>query len=182
MAHREDDVIVNALVRQALSSTQEVMGENGLNAVLRASGLDRFIGNFPPNDLAPGIKTADYARLNQAIEDFYGRGGRGMLRRIVCTNWPMPMDAVSPSPLMPRANSSRLASTAPVAIEGMRPCTPLKLCERLMKYAGLFDEQPMPLILMTRSGAKPISYMASMMRSEMALWPQPAHSVVLPPL
>jgi len=82
MAHRSDDVIVNALVRQALSSTQEVMGENGLNAVLRASGLERFIGNFPPNNIEPGIKTADYARFNQAIEDFYGRGGRGMLRRI----------------------------------------------------------------------------------------------------
>jgi len=82
MAHHDDDMIVNTLVRQALSSTQEVMGENGLNAVLRTSGLERYIGNFPPNDLAPGIRTADYARLNQAIEDFYGRGGRGMLRRI----------------------------------------------------------------------------------------------------
>src|ERR1700722_14934592 len=40
----------------------------------------------------------------------------------------------------------------------------------------------MPLILMTRSGCTPISYMASTMRSEIALWPQPAHSVVLPPL
>jgi len=82
MAHRAEDVIVNALVRQALSCIQEVMGDNGLNAVLRASGLERFIDNFPPNDLSPGIKTADYARLNQAIEDFYGRGGRGILRRI----------------------------------------------------------------------------------------------------
>ena len=82
MVHRDDDVIVNALVRQALSSTQEVMGENGLNAVLRTSGLERFIGSFPLDDLAPGINSADYARLNQAIEDFYGRGGRGMLRRI----------------------------------------------------------------------------------------------------
>ena len=51
-----------------------------------------------------------------------------------------------------------------------------------MKYAGLFDEQPMPLSLITRSGCTPISYMASMMRSEIALCPQPAHSVVLPPL
>ena len=50
-----------------------------------------------------------------------------------------------------------------------------------MKYAGLLDEQPMPLSLITRSGWTPISYMASMMRSEIALWPQPAHSVVLPP-
>src|ERR1700733_3426180 len=63
----------------------------------------------------------------------------------------------------------------------MRPCTLLKLNERLMKYAGLLDEQPMPLIFITRSGSTPISYMASTIRSEMALWPQPAHSVDLPP-
>ena len=79
---REDAVIVNTLVRQALVSAEEVMGENGLNTVLRTSGLERYIGNFPPNDLNPAIKTSDYARLNEAIEEFYGRGGRGMLRRI----------------------------------------------------------------------------------------------------
>jgi len=79
---REDAVIVNALVRQALISAEEVMGENGLNTVLRTSGLERFVGNFPPDNLDPAIKTSDYARLNEAIEEFYGRGGRGMLRRI----------------------------------------------------------------------------------------------------
>ena len=30
----------------------------------------------------PAISFDDYAKLNQAIEDFYGRGGRGMLKRI----------------------------------------------------------------------------------------------------
>ncbi|MGE5250498.1 MAG: V4R domain-containing protein [Bacteroidota bacterium] len=79
---REDAVIVNALVRQALVAAQEVMGENGLNAVLRSCGLERYIGNFPPDDLEPAIQTPQYARFNQAIEEFYGRGGRGMLRRI----------------------------------------------------------------------------------------------------
>ncbi len=73
------------------------------------------------------------------------------------------------------------ASSAPVATEGMRPCTELKLKERDMKYAGDFEEQPMPLIFITRSGMMPISKNASVMRSEMALCPQPAHSVVLPP-
>ena len=75
-------MIVNALVRQALTSAQEVMGENGLNAVLRSSGLERFIGNFPPDNLEPSIRASEYAKLNAAIESFYGRGGRGMLRRI----------------------------------------------------------------------------------------------------
>lgn len=79
---REDAVILNALVRQALVAAQEVMGENGLNAVLRTSGLERFVGNFPPDDLNPSIQASQYARFNAAIEDFYGRGGRGMLKRI----------------------------------------------------------------------------------------------------
>ncbi|MCJ7432880.1 MAG: 4-vinyl reductase [Anaerolineales bacterium] len=82
MAQRDDAVIVNALVRQALVSAQEVMGENGLNAVLRTSGLERYVGNFPPDNLEPGIQSLEYARLNQTIEEFYGRGGRGMLKRI----------------------------------------------------------------------------------------------------
>lgn len=79
---RPDSVIVNGLVRQALISAEEVMGANGMHAVLRASGLERYIDNLPPNNMEPAIKTSDYARLNQAIEDFYGRGGRGMLRRV----------------------------------------------------------------------------------------------------
>ena len=82
MQNREDAMIVNSLVHQALVSAQEVMGDNGLNAVLRTSGLERFIGNFPPNNLEPSIPASQYARLNQAIEEFYGRGGKGMLRRI----------------------------------------------------------------------------------------------------
>lgn len=80
--HRPDAVMVNALVRQALVAAQEVIGENGLNTILRTSGLERFIGNFPPDDLQPAIQAAEYARFNQAIEEFYGRGGRGILRRI----------------------------------------------------------------------------------------------------
>lgn len=82
MTTREDAVIINSLVRQALTSAQEVMGDNGLNAVLRASGLERFIGNFPPNNLEPSIQAWQYAQFNQAIEEFYGRAGKGMLRRI----------------------------------------------------------------------------------------------------
>ena len=53
--------------------------------------------------------------------------------------------------------------------------------ERLMKLSGIGCSSKSPAYFMTRSGCTPISYMASIMRSEMALWPQPAQSVVLPP-
>jgi hypothetical protein len=82
MTARKDSMIINSLVRQALTSAQEVMGDNGLNAVLKTCGLDRFVGSFPPNDLEPAIQASQYAKFNEAIEAFYGRGGKGILRRI----------------------------------------------------------------------------------------------------
>ena len=82
MNARADSMIINSLVRQALVSAQEVMGDNGLNTVLRTCGLDRFIGNLPPNNLEPAIQASQYARFNEAIEAFYGRSGKGILRRI----------------------------------------------------------------------------------------------------
>jgi hypothetical protein len=63
----------------------------------------------------------------------------------------------------------------------MRPWTELNPCAALRKYAGLLLEQPMPENLMTCVGSTPSSKNESMMRSVIALWPQPAHSVVLPP-
>ena len=39
MVSPEKAVIVKSLVRQVLVSAREVMGENGLNAVLRSVGL-----------------------------------------------------------------------------------------------------------------------------------------------
>jgi bacteriochlorophyll 4-vinyl reductase len=82
MDNSEDLVIVNALMRQALTAVEEVIGKNGLNTVLRMSGLGQYVDNLPPDDLDPSVKSSDYARLNEAIESFYGRGGRAILRRI----------------------------------------------------------------------------------------------------
>lgn len=79
---RPDYVLVNSIMRQALVSAEEVMGANGLHAVLRSSGLERFIDNYPPNDLDPSVKTSEYSRFLQAIDEFYGRASKGMLRRI----------------------------------------------------------------------------------------------------
>ena len=82
MTARKDSMSINSLVRQALTSAQEVMGDNGLAAVLKTCGLERFVGKFPPNNLEPAIQASQYAKFNEAIESFYGRGGKGILRRI----------------------------------------------------------------------------------------------------
>ena len=68
MSDSQDLVIVNALMRQALVAVEEVMGRNGLNAVLRTAGLAQYVDNLPPDDLSPSVRSSDYARLNEAIE------------------------------------------------------------------------------------------------------------------
>jgi len=78
----EQWLFTNALMRQAILAIGEVMGERGLKVVLRQAGLGRYVDELPPNDLELGATAAEYAALNQAVEEFYGRAGRGMLQRI----------------------------------------------------------------------------------------------------
>ena len=63
----------------------------------------------------------------------------------------------------------------------MRPCTLLKPCDCRMKYAGVFDEQPMPHILAARCGGDSSSQKACTIAAVIESWPQPAHSVVIAP-
>ncbi len=79
---RDDAPFVNALLRQALLAIAEVMGQHGLNVVLKDAGLERYVDNPPPNNLEAGAKAAEYARLNEALERAVGRAGKGMLKRI----------------------------------------------------------------------------------------------------
>jgi predicted hydrocarbon binding protein len=78
-----DRPMPNAAVRTLLEAIQEVIGENGTNAILKAAGLERFVGNFPPNNTEMASTFADYGAAEQAVEDFCGaRGARAMLMRI----------------------------------------------------------------------------------------------------
>jgi len=78
----EEWLFTNALMRQAILAIGDVMGERGLKIVLRQAGLERYVDELPPNSLEQGVITSEYAALNQAVQEFYGRAGKGMLRRI----------------------------------------------------------------------------------------------------
>lgn len=79
----EDRMMPNATLYVLFAAMAEVMGDNGLKSVLRMGKLERYIGNFPPNDTELGIKFSEYGAAQQAIEDFYGsRGARAILVRI----------------------------------------------------------------------------------------------------
>ena len=72
----------NKMGRIFLAALEEVMGKNGLNAILRLAGLERLIDNYPPDNLAKEFDFADIAALLAALEEMYGpRGGRGLAQR-----------------------------------------------------------------------------------------------------
>jgi predicted hydrocarbon binding protein len=65
-----------------LLALQDVMGENGLHAILRLAGLEHYINNLPPDNLEKQFDFADIASLLIALEQMYGpRGGRGLAQR-----------------------------------------------------------------------------------------------------
>jgi len=63
----------------------------------------------------------------------------------------------------------------------MRPWTELKPCASLTKYAGVFDEHPMPDSFATLCGSTSSSKNAWMSAAVTESCPQPAHSVDIVP-
>src|SRR6516162_3972343 len=103
------------------------------------------------------------------------------LRRMAWQRCPKPIERESPSPEIPMYVSSRLAALPPVAMGGMRPCAPLKPWAPLTKYAGVFEEQPIPLILAIMCGGRASSQIARINAAVIESCPHPAHRVDIDP-
>jgi len=74
----------DAYMRWALMAAEEVIGEKGLAVVLRDAGLERFIDNYPPEELekpSGNITFGDYAAFNVGLLNFFGRAAKSMLLR-----------------------------------------------------------------------------------------------------
>jgi predicted hydrocarbon binding protein len=66
-----------------LDALQDVMGKNGVNAILNLAHLPHLINNFPPGNLAKEFDFAEVSAINQALEEMYGpRGGRALAARV----------------------------------------------------------------------------------------------------
>lgn len=72
----------NKIVLISLNSLQEVMGKNGVNAILNLAHLSHLIDNYPSDNLDRQFDFADFSAINLALEEMYGpRGGRGLALR-----------------------------------------------------------------------------------------------------
>jgi predicted hydrocarbon binding protein len=65
-----------------IKSLEDVMGKNGLNAILNLAGLNYYIENYPPDNLEKGFDFTELSAIGVALEEMYGpRGGRGLALR-----------------------------------------------------------------------------------------------------
>lgn len=68
-------------MRLALQATEATIGQNGLNAVLRVTNLERYL-TPPPNDNQLAVPGEDFAALFAGIVSMYGeQSARGLFRR-----------------------------------------------------------------------------------------------------
>jgi len=72
----------NKIARISILSLEDVMGKNGLNAILNLAGLSSIIDNLPPDNLDRQFDFADFSAIWAVLEELYGpRGGRGLAQR-----------------------------------------------------------------------------------------------------
>jgi predicted hydrocarbon binding protein len=72
----------NLIARIYLEAIEEIMGANGVKALLNMANMQNLIDNYPPANLSKAFDFADFARLNEAMELMYGhRGGRALSLR-----------------------------------------------------------------------------------------------------
>ncbi len=79
----QDRELPNPALRVLLLSVEQVMGADGMEAMLNAADLSQYLGNDLPNNPEHRATFSQYGRIEQAVEDFYGpRGARAILLRV----------------------------------------------------------------------------------------------------
>ena len=65
-----------------IKALEDVMGRNGLNAILNLAGLTKYTDSYPADNLEKGFDFSELSSLGVALEEMYGpRGGRGLALR-----------------------------------------------------------------------------------------------------
>jgi len=76
----EKQNVPNSLLYIALVTIEEIMGKNGLNAILNASSMTKFRENIPPNDAEQVNPATDFSSLVKGLIDVIGvKGARAII-------------------------------------------------------------------------------------------------------
>lgn len=65
----------NSFVYNLLKSLEDVLGKNGVKAILNLSGQSNLIDNYPPDNMNPEFDIARYSMILAGLDDMYGDRG-----------------------------------------------------------------------------------------------------------
>lgn len=72
----------NRMGRIVLTAMEDVMGHNGVNAILNFSGLPHLVDRYPPNNLELGFSFTEFGAIQESLDDIFGfQGGRALALR-----------------------------------------------------------------------------------------------------
>jgi len=72
----------NRIARAYLQGLEEVLGKNGVHAVLNLAGWPQYVNNYPPSNFELGFPFEAFAGIQEALEEMYGpRGGKALATR-----------------------------------------------------------------------------------------------------
>jgi predicted hydrocarbon binding protein len=75
-----NEKVPNQLLHLTFMTTEEIIGKDGLNTLLRYAKLDKFIDNFPPPDFEMVYPIGDFIQFVTGTIDIFGeRGARPIL-------------------------------------------------------------------------------------------------------
>ena len=73
----------NKMGRIILLAMEEILGKNGINAVLNHTNLNQWINHYPSNNLDLAFPFDDLSQIQVGLEEIYGPpGGQGLALRI----------------------------------------------------------------------------------------------------
>jgi predicted hydrocarbon binding protein len=83
MTKSEDYFYPNQMGRTILLSMEEVMGRNGVHAILKLASLSGMIENYPPDNKVQEFSFSTLSTMTNTLEQVYGpHGGRGLAMQI----------------------------------------------------------------------------------------------------
>lgn len=69
----------NNLSHIYLLSIEDVIGENGVKAILNSAGLSELIGNYPPYNTENGFDFSKFSMIIGTLDELYGKKGSKVL-------------------------------------------------------------------------------------------------------
>ena len=72
-----NEKVPNQLLYLTFMTAKEVLGENGLNTILNYAGLQRFIGNYPADNLELGVYNKEFIQFLTGVIGVFGERAPG---------------------------------------------------------------------------------------------------------